>query len=155
MQAEKDRVVAIDYTLKNDDGDVLDSSQGKEPLAYIHGHGNIINGLENALAGKGQGDHVDVSVVPAEAYGEYNDELIMEVPRERFQGIEDIQPGMQFQAQAQNGATQIVTVKEVKDESVAVDGNHPLAGQTLHFSVDVVSVREAEKEELEHGHVHG
>ncbi len=154
MNAEKDKVVSIDYTLRNDDGDVMDSSKEAGPLDYLHGHGNIIPGLEEAVAGKGQGDHVEVSVPAEKAYGEYNDQLVMPVPKDRFQGIEDIQPGMQFQAQTQNGGMQIVTVKDVGDEEVTVDANHPLAGETLHFEVDVVNVRDAEDEEKEHGHVH-
>lgn len=154
MQVESNKVVIIDYTLRNDAGDVLDQSSPEAPLSYLHGHQNIIPGLENALNGKTQGDKVDASIPPAEAYGEYDDNLIQAVPRNMFQGIDEIEPGMQFQAQTGQGV-QIVTVKEANEESVTIDANHALAGETLHFNVTVKEVRDASQEELDHGHVHG
>ncbi|WP_440997510.1 FKBP-type peptidyl-prolyl cis-trans isomerase [Arhodomonas sp. SL1] len=153
MQIAKDKVVAIDYTLKGDDGEVLDASPEGQPLNYLHGAGNIIPGLENALEGKATGDDVSVTVEPEEAYGERDDRLQQEVPMEMFQGVDQVEPGMRFQAQTQAG-TQIVTVASVDGETVTVDANHPLAGQTLNFEVKVADVREATEEELEHGHVH-
>ncbi|EDY85429.1 peptidyl-prolyl cis-trans isomerase, fkbp-type [gamma proteobacterium HTCC5015] len=133
---------------------MLDQSSPEAPLSYLHGHQNIIPGLENALNGKTQGDKVDASIPPAEAYGEYDDNLIQAVPRNMFQGIDEIEPGMQFQAQTGQGV-QIVTVKEANEESVTIDANHALAGETLHFNVTVKEVRDASQEELDHGHVHG
>lgn len=154
MQVAKDTVVAIDYTLKDNDGTVLDASQQGQPLEYLHGAGNIIPGLEKALEGKEPGDDVSVTVAPAEAYGERNDDLQQEVPRDLFQGVDHVEAGMRFQAQTQQG-TQVVTVTSVQDDTVTVDANHPLAGQTLNFEVNVSSVREATDEERQHGHVHG
>ncbi|MCS4503534.1 peptidylprolyl isomerase [Arhodomonas aquaeolei] len=153
MQISKDKVVAIDYTLKDNDGEVLDASPEGQPLQYLHGAGNIIPGLENALEGKAAGDDVSVTVEPAEAYGERDDRLQQEVPMEMFQGVDKVEPGMRFQAQTQAG-TQVVTVAAVDGETVTVDANHPLAGQTLNFEVKVSEVREATNEELEHGHIH-
>lgn len=154
MQISENKVVSIHYTLKNDAGDVLDSSDGREPLAYLHGAGNIIPGLEKALEGRASGDKLNVTVQPGEGYGERNDSLIQDVPRSAFEGADEIQPGMQFHAQGPQGMF-VVTVREVSDESVKVDGNHPLAGETLHFDVEVADVRDATAEEQEHGHVHG
>lgn len=154
MQISPNKVVSIHYTLKNDAGDVLDTSSGREPLAYLHGSGNIIPGLEKALEGKSSGEKMNVSIAPEEGYGERHEGLIQDVPRDAFQGVEDIQPGMQFHAQGPSGPM-VVTVKEVGDNTVKVDGNHPLAGETLHFDVEVADVREATAEEQEHGHVHG
>ncbi len=153
MQVSENKVVSFHYTLKNDAGEVLDSSEGRDPLTYLHGAGNIIPGLEKALEGKDAGDHVEVSVAPEEAYGNRNDALVQSVPRSAFEGVDEILPGMQFQAQTPNGM-QILTVMKVEEDVVVVDGNHPLAGETLHFSVDITDVREATEEELAHGHAH-
>jgi FKBP-type peptidyl-prolyl cis-trans isomerase SlyD len=154
MQIGKDKVVAIDYTLTDPQGQVLDTSQGREPLSYVHGTGNIIRGLEQALEGKGTGDTLQVQIPPDQAYGEKDPAMVQAVPRAAFRGITDIKPGMQFQAQNQ-GAQQVVTVVGVTDEEVTVDANHPLAGVTLNFDVNIVSVRDATPEELQHGHAHG
>ena len=154
MQIEANKVVSIDYTLKNDAGDVLDQSTPENPLNYLHGHNNLIPGLENALAGAATGDDIKASIPPAEAYGDYNENLIQAVPRNLFQGVDQVEPGMQFQAQTGQGM-QVVTVRDVDDESVTIDANHALAGETLHFDVTVKDVRDASEEELAHGHVHG
>ncbi len=154
MQVQKDKVVIIDYTLRNDNGDILDQSAPDAPLAYLHGHNNLIPGLEAELAGKGQGDEIEAHIAPADAYGEYNDNLIEVVPRKMFQGVDEIEPGMQFHAQTGQGV-QVVTVKAVDDDNVTIDGNHALAGETLHFNVTIKEVRDASQEELDHGHVHG
>jgi FKBP-type peptidyl-prolyl cis-trans isomerase SlyD len=154
MQIAKNAAVQIHYTLKNDAGEVLDSSDGSEPLAYLQGHGNLIPGLEKALEGKSAGDKLDVSIPPAEAYGVRDDGLIQDVPRSAFQGVADIEVGMQFHAESNHGP-RTVTVTKVAADTVTVDGNHPLADQTLHFAVQIVDVRAATKEELSHGHVHG
>jgi len=147
-------VVSIHYTLTDEQGQTLDSSEGQEPLNYLHGANNIIPGLEQALAGKGVGDRLTVTVQPGDAYGEVNPDLIQLVPAAAFQGIDDIQPGMQFQASGPGGQAQVVTVQSVSEQGVTVNGNHPLAGQVLHFDVTVEAVREATSEEVDHGHVH-
>ncbi|QEQ96199.1 FKBP-type peptidyl-prolyl cis-trans isomerase [Neptunomonas concharum] len=154
MQIAENSVVTIHYTLTNSEGEVLDSSQGQEPLAYLAGASNIIPGLENALTGKQVGDKLDVTVEPEEAYGPLREELVQKVDHENFQGIDDIQVGMQFMAQAPWGE-QPVTVMAVEEDGITLDGNHPLAGQTLTFAVEVMAVRSATDEELQHGHAHG
>lgn len=154
MNIAKDKVVSIDYTLTGDQGNVIDTSQGKEPLAYLHGAGNIIPGLENALEGKNQGDQVKVSIAPEQAYGPKDDRLVQQVPRTAFQGVDQVQAGMQFQANTQQGP-RLITVVDVQGDQVTIDANHPLAGQTLHFDVNVVGIREATDDEKTHGHAHG
>ncbi len=154
MQVADRCVVSIHYTLTNDAGEVLDSSQGGEALAYLHGQGSIIAGLESALTGKQAGDKLDVRVEPAQGYGERDERLIQQVPRRAFQGISEVQAGMRFQTQGANGPSSVV-VTQVAGDMVTVDGNHPLAGQSLNFNVEIAEVREASAEEVEHGHVHG
>lgn len=155
MLIANQHVVAIDYTLSNDAGEVIDSSAGAEPLVYLHGAGNIIAGLEKALLGKAIGDELDVSIEPEEAYGEYSAELITNLGREMFEGVDELEVGMQFHASAPDGGMQIVTIRDIDGDQVTIDGNHPLAGQQLNFKVKVVSIRAASEEELAHGHVHG
>lgn len=154
MIIANDCVVAFHYTLTDESGVEIDTSKGQEPLAYLHGHGGIIPGLERELAGKTIGDAMKVTVQPADGYGEQNAELIQPVPRAAFQGVEQIEVGMQFQAEGAGGQMQTVVVKEVDEENVTVDANHPLAGQVLNFDVSIESVRAASEEELAHGHVH-
>jgi FKBP-type peptidyl-prolyl cis-trans isomerase SlyD len=154
MLIAQDKVVLIHYTLTNDEGKTLDSSAGGDPLAYIHGQGNIIPGLEKALEGKQAGDKLTVKVEPAEGYGERDDRMVQQVPRRQFGGA-NVQPGMQFHAQTSQGHTRVVTVTGVVGDMVTVDGNHPLAGEHLTFEVEVTEVRDASAEEMEHGHVHG
>jgi len=154
VEIAADRVVLIHYTLKGDDGAVIDSSDGGEPLAYIQGHGNLVVGLEKALEGKQEGDAVAVSVPPAEGYGQYDAALIQRVPKRSMQGSGEIKKGMQFQARTDDGI-RVFTVTALVGDLVTLDGNHPLADKTLNFDVKVVTVREATAEELEHGHVHG
>lgn len=153
MQISANKVVSIDYTLTNNEGAVIDSSEGRGPLAYLQGHSNIIPGLENALEGKSAGDTLNVTVEPKEGYGERDDNLTQAVPRQMFENADEIQIGMQFQTMTEQGP-HIVTVVSIDDENVTVDANHPLAGQTLNFDVKVVEVRDASAEEVEHGHVH-
>jgi len=148
-----DRVVMIHYILKDDAGKIIDSSSGGAPLAYIQGHGNLVAGLEKALEGKPQGAKLAVSVPPAEGYGVYDAALIQRVPKRALQGSGEIKKGMQFQARTEDGM-RLFTVKAIVGDMVTLDGNHPLADQTLNFDVEVVTVREATSEELEHGHVH-
>ena len=154
MDITADRVVTIHYTLKNDAGTVLDSSAGGEPLAYIQGHGNLVAGLEKALEGKQDGNALAVSVAPADGYGIRDEALIQRVPKRSLQGSGEIKKGMQFQARTDDGM-RLFTVTAVMGDMVTLDGNHPLADQTLHFEIEIVEVREATTEELEHGHVHG
>lgn len=155
MQIAENRAVAIDYTLRNEAGEVLDSSEGMQPLVYLHGAANIISGLEQALVGKVAGDSLEVSVEPEDAYGEYQADLVATLGRSMFEGVEELEVGMQFHASAPDGGMQIVTIRDIDGDDVTVDGNHPLAGQRLHFQVKVVEVREATADELEHGHIHG
>lgn len=154
MQVATDKVVAFDYTLTAADGEVLDSSEGGEPLSYLHGQSGIIPGLEQALEGLSVGDQINVTVEPEEAYGMRDDELLQEVPREQFEGIDDIEIGMQFQAETPEGVI-VFTVINVSESMIQVDGNHPLAGMSLTFDVTIRSVRDATPSELEHGHAHG
>jgi FKBP-type peptidyl-prolyl cis-trans isomerase SlyD len=154
MQIAQNAVAAFHYTLTDDEGQVIDSSKGREPLTYLHGGGQIVPGLEKQMEGRGAGDKFTADVTPEEGYGVHHAELLQEVPREAFQGVEDIQPGMQFQGRGPQGEIN-VTVTKVEDGKVFIDGNHPLAGKTLHFDIEVTNVREATGEELEHGHVHG
>lgn len=153
MQIAENTVVKFDYTLRNSEGETLDTSEGREPLAYLHGHGNIIPGLEKAMTGRDEGEEFSVTVAAEDAYGEHRAELVQDVPRSSFQGVEQLEPGMQFQAESSAGPM-VVTVKDVGDEEVTVDGNHILAGQELQFEVAVKEVRSATDEEIEHGHVH-
>ena len=154
MEIAADRVVLMHYTLKDVGGSVIDSSAGGEPLAYIQGHGNLVSGLEKALEGKQDGDRVVVSVAPADGYGVHDAALIQRVPKRSLQDSGEIKKGMQFQGQTADGM-RLFTVTSMVSDMVTLDGNHPLADKTLNFDVEVVSVREATEEELEHGHVHG
>ncbi len=135
--------------------DVIDSSAGGAPLVYLHGAGNIIVGLEKALEGKNVGDELSVAIEPEDAYGEYSAELVATLTREMFEGVDELEVGMQFHASAPDGGMQIVTIRDIDGDDVTVDGNHPLAGQRLNFKVKVVDVREANAEEIAHGHIHG
>jgi len=154
MQIGKHKVVSIDYTLTNNDGEVLDTSKGHEPLAYLHGTGFMIPGLENALEGKSAGDSLSVIVEPGDGYGERDEELVKVVERAMFGDIKQLEAGMQFQADTDDGI-EVVTVTAIEGDKVTVDGNHPLADTTLNFEVRVVGVRKASQEEIDHGHVHG
>lgn len=147
-------VAAIHYTLTNSAGEVLDSSEGKDPLSYLHGAGNLIPGLEKELVGKSAGSSLQVTVAPEEAYGPVHDQLIEVVPRNAFQGVDNIEPGMAFEAQGADGQARRIVVTDVSGEEVTVDGNHPLAGVELNFDVQVVDVRDATEEEINHGHAH-
>jgi len=154
MAIENGKIVSIDYKLTNESGTLLDSSEGREPLAYLHGAGQIVSGLEKELEGKEEGASVQASVPPEEAYGKRDESLVGVVPRDRFQGVDDIQPGMQFQASTPQGS-QIITVRKVEESEVTVDANHPLAGEVLNFDVTVRGVRDATEEEKSHGDTQG
>jgi len=147
-------VVAMHYKLTDGDDITIDSSEGSEPLTYLHGSGNVIPGLEKALVGKAEGDNLQVEVAPAEGYGEILPELIQSIEKSSFQGVEKIEVGMSFEATGPDGSMQRVEVKEIEGDMITIDANHPLAGITLKFDVTIVSIREATEQELEHGHVH-
>lgn len=155
MQIAANKAVSIEYTLTNDAGEVLDSSAGGAPLVYLQGAGNIIPGLEQALAGKQVDDELKVTVEPEEAYGEYTAELVTVLGRNMFEGVDELEVGMQFHASAPDGGMQIVTITALEGDEVTVDGNHPLAGQRLTFEVKVVGVRDTTEDEQAHGHIHG
>ena len=147
-------VVSMHYTLTDNDGKVLDTSEGAEPLSYLHGAGNIIPGLETALIGKVADDSLKVTVEPKEGYGELIPELIQKVNKSAFEGVETLEPGMAFEAQGPDGQVQRVVISEVEGDEVTVNGNHPLAGVTLNFDVRIVDVRDATEEEISLGHAH-
>jgi FKBP-type peptidyl-prolyl cis-trans isomerase SlyD len=150
MQIVKNKVASIHYTLKDNKGNILDSSGGKEPLHYIHGIGNLIPGMEEGLEGKAKGDKVDLKVAPEKGYGEKDGRMVQQVPRTAF-GTQPIEIGQQFQTDR----GQVVTVTHVGLDNITVDGNHPLAGIELNFAVEVMDVRDATEDEIAHGHVHG
>ena len=154
MQVADNMAVSIHYTLTNDDGEVLDSSIGDEALVYLHGVGNIIPGLEKALHGKVAGDKFNVRIAPEDAYGELMEDMIQVISRDMFEGIDNIEVGMQFNADVSSGSG-VVTVVNIEDDDITIDGNHPLAGLALTFEVEVVDVRAATQEETAHGHIHG
>ncbi len=150
MQISENSVVSFDYTLTDDAGQVIDTSEGREPLVYLHGHSNIIPGLEKAMEGQQAGEEMTVQVAPEEGYGPYRDELIQDVPKSAFAGVDKVEPGMSFRAES-NAGPMTVTVREVGEETVTVDGNHALAGKVLNFQVAIKSVREATEQEIDQG----
>ena len=154
MHIENQKVVTLHYKLTDDSGATLDHSNDGS-FAYLHGASNIIPGLESALQGKAAGDQFDVTIPPEEGYGLRNDAMLQEVPMEMFEDPKQVQVGMQFHAQGPDNQMLVVTVREVREDKVVIDGNHPLAGVSLNFDVTVVDVRDATAEEIEHGHVHG
>lgn len=154
MEIQDGMVVGMHYTLKDDKGDLLDTSDGQDPMIFLYGFGHIISGLEKAMAGKSVGDKLDVTIEPEEGYGIRDEALKQEIDRGDFEDIDDIQIGMRFQAETENGHVPIRVVT-VEGSTITVDGNHELAGERLHFSVRIESIREAEQEEITHGHAHG
>ncbi len=154
MNISKNCIVTLNYTLTDDENETLDTSVGSEPLVYLHGAQNIIPGLEEVLEGKKMGDKFKVSIPAEKAYGEHMEEMIQNIPKNQFPPGQDMQPGMKFQANSPQGPI-VLTVVEVCDTDVMVDGNHPLAGENLNFDVEVAEVRAATEEELNHGHAHG
>ena len=156
MQIAPNTVVTMTYTLTNAEGQVLDQADASHPFVYMQGAHNIIPGLEQALAGKQAGDSAVVTVQPEDAYGEYNEQLTQQVPRQMFGNVPEDQlvVGAQFQAQT-NGGVEIITIADVDGDMITIDANHPLAGETLTFDVKILDVRAATPEEIEHGHAHG
>jgi FKBP-type peptidyl-prolyl cis-trans isomerase SlyD len=153
MQIAKDCVVGIEYILKGDDGKILDQS-ANEPLFYLHGHGNLVPGLEQALEGRAQGDKLDVVVTPDLGYGARRPELVFELPKAQVPSDVPHQKGVRVRLRNPQGQAMVATVTKVKLHSVELDGNHALADKTLHFSVTVSEVRKPSKDELAHGHAH-
>jgi FKBP-type peptidyl-prolyl cis-trans isomerase SlyD len=147
-------VVSVNYKLTDDAGKVLDSSDGSKPMVYLHGTGNIVPGLEKALVGKGEGDSLKVRVEPAEAYGEVIPNGVKTIERAAFEGVDVVEAGMAFEAQAPDGSSQHIMVTKVEGDNVTIDINHPLAGVAMNFDIKILSVREPTKEELDHGHTH-
>jgi FKBP-type peptidyl-prolyl cis-trans isomerase SlyD len=148
-----DRVVAINYELRDDAGEELDSSEG-EPLAYLHGHNNIIPGLEQALEGLKPGDQKQVTVQPEAGYGAHQSDLVFALPRAQFDG-QTPEPDMMLQLRSSSGEEMMARIISVDEQKITLDANHPLAGKTLHFGVEIVSIRPASAEEIAHGHPHG
>ncbi|WJV53581.1 peptidylprolyl isomerase [Pectobacteriaceae bacterium CE90] len=154
MKVAKDVVVSLAYQVRTEDGVLVDESPVSAPLDYLHGHGSLISGLEKALEGRDVGERFDVNVGANDAYGNYDENLVQRVPKDVFMGVDELEVGMRFLAETDQGPVP-VEITEVQDEHVVVDGNHMLAGQNLNFNVEVVAIREATEEELAHGHVHG
>lgn len=154
MQVADNMAVSIHYTLTDDKGQELDSSVNSEPLEYLHGKGNIIPGLESSLSGKSVGDKFTVRIEAENAYGERHDEMVQVIPRSMFEGVDQLEVGMQFHADVSSGPG-VVTIIDIEGDNITIDGNHPLAGEALTFDVEVTNIREASNDELEHGHIHG
>ena len=155
MKISTSKVASLAYTLKNDDGEVLDTADENSPFLYLHGAGGIIKGLESALEDKEVNDSFHIIIAPEDAYGERDDKMVESVPRTMFEGIDDkeLVAGAQFHAQTAHG-TQVIVIAGVDGDTVNIDANHPLAGQTLHFDVSVLDIRDATEEEIAHGHPH-
>ncbi|MCW2481681.1 peptidylprolyl isomerase [Candidatus Symbiopectobacterium sp. NZEC135] len=154
MKVAKNLVVSLAYQVRTEDGVLVDESPVSAPLDYLHGQGSLISGLEKALEGREVGEKFDVAVGSNDAYGEYDENLVQRVPKDVFMGVDELQVGMRFLADTDQGQVP-VEITEVEDDHVVVDGNHMLAGQNLKFNVEVVAIREATEEEIAHGHVHG
>lgn len=154
MKIEDRKIVSFHYTLSNSKGDPIESSREREPMSYLHGSGNIIPGLEKAMTGKAAGEQFEVTVEPAEAYGERNESGVQRVPAKHFKHMGRLEPGQPVVLQTKQGPVQVTVVK-VGRFNIDIDRNHPLAGQTLTFDVEVTDVREATEEEISHGHAHG
>jgi FKBP-type peptidyl-prolyl cis-trans isomerase SlyD len=153
MQVANNMAVSIHYTLTNDEGEVIDSSIGSDALVYLHGKGNIISGLEKELIGKEVGEQFTVRIPAEDAYGEFMPERVQVIPRSMFEGIDHLEVGMQFHADVSSGPG-VVAIVDIDGDDITIDGNHPLAGVPLTFDVEIVNVRPATQEELDHGHIH-
>ena len=155
MKVSKDSVVSLEYRLHLGDGQVVDESEPGQPLAYMHGRGQIVPGLEGQLEGMSAGESKQVVVAPAQGYGEHDPRGLQEVPREMFPPNANLQAGVTISAQTADGDVIPITIRELKGDKVVVDLNHPMAGKTLHFDITVREVRAATDEEKQHGHAHG
>lgn len=154
MKIAKDTVVSLAYQVRTKDGVIVDEATAVAPLEYLHGAGDLIKGLEKALDGRQIGDKFDVEIEANNAYGDYNENLVQNVPRDVFVGVDKLEVGMRFLADTEHGPVP-VEITAIDGDTITIDGNHMLAGQDLKFNVEVVNVREATAEELTHGHVHG
>lgn len=155
MKIEDNKVVTVDFELFDRDGQLIDSSQSNGPLVYLHGAEQLLQGLESALVGRAVGDELSVELTPEQAFGQREEALVDRVSRANFPGVEHIEAGMRFQTEMEDGTPVLVTVAEVDEQWVTVDGNHELAGMDLRFELKVADIRQATPEEAEHGHVHG
>jgi len=153
MKIAKNKVVGIHYTLTDAQGNTLDSSDGRDPLFYLHGNGNLIPGLERELENKQKEDDLKVTIQPEDAYGQRNEEMVYQIERSKFPDPKNVERGMTFTSHTEQGDINLTVVK-IDDDLITLDANHPLAGQELTFDVKVVDVRDASEEELDHGHVH-
>lgn len=154
MQVADNMAVSIHYTLSNDEGEVIDSSVGDDALVYLHGNGNIISGLEQALNGKKVGDKFNVRIPAEDAYGEFMEDRVQVIPRSMFEGVDELEVGMKFHADVSSGPG-VVSIVAIDGDDITIDGNHPLAGMALTFDVEIVDIRPATSEEIAHGHIHG
>ncbi|MDA3809324.1 MAG: peptidylprolyl isomerase [Spirochaetaceae bacterium] len=154
LKIQDNLVVTINYKLTDDEGIVLDSSEGDEPMAYIHGTDSLVPGLEKAMYDKSIGDSLKVRVESADGYGEILPDLVQEMDRKDFKDMEPIEVGMEFHSQDENGEILQIEIKKIENDKVTIDANHPFAGMNLNFEIDIVDIREASEEELDHGHVH-
>ncbi len=152
MQVAKDKVVSFEFKVTDEQGELLDSSEGMGAFPYVHGNGYLIPGLESAMEGKSPNDSFSVSVPPEVGYGERQEDMIQVIPKDRFEGM-DLEVGMKLEA-GYEGGSRLVTVVGIDDTGVSLDGNHPLAGMTINFDVTITDVRDATPEELQHGHPH-
>lgn len=155
MIVESNKVVSIHYILTDDDNNILDQNSKEQPLIYLHGAGNVISGLEEALAGKTSGDQLKTRIEPEHAYGIRQEDKVQSMPIDSFQGVDKIEPGMQFHAAGANGENIVVTITQIEGDQVTIDGNHPLSGVALTFDVEILDIRDATAEELTHKHIHG
>ena len=154
MEIKKNSAVTLNYSLKNEEGTLLDTSEGREPLTYLHGVGGLIPGLESELEGKQASDKLQVVVSPENGYGKRQEELKQVVPKDGFQGDEEMVVGMQVQLDTEQGPM-VAMITDINENEVTLDMNHPLADMELHFDVEIVEVRDASDDEISHGHVHG
>lgn len=154
MHVDDNKVVSFHFTLTDDQGDTIESTRSEAPLAYLHGQGNLIPGLEKALSGKTVGDTFDLTLAPIDAYGERDPGLVQRLGRDEFPPEGELAIGTEYEVRDGDG-WRVVTITEIVDQEVTVDGNHPLAGETITFAIEVVDIRDATEEELTHGHVHG
>ena len=153
MIVEKEKAVSINYVLTNDSDEMLDSTQHQAPMVYLHGASNILPGLEDALEGKSIKSRVRKIIPAEEGYGKNNPELIQTVPLSTFPNSEKIEAGTQFELETSYG-TRLATIAKIENGEVTIDMNHPLAGQNLHFDVEIVDIRDATAEEIDKGHIH-
>lgn len=155
MSLELNKVVTFNYTLKDEEGTVLDSTANKDPLTFISGTSQVLPRLEEALGEMLIGGKKNVKINAAEAYGEYDDKAVQSIKKEQFPSDAKVEVGVRYVANSPEGGQMPFVIKEIKEKDVTVDFNHPLAGKDLEFDVELVDIRDATAEEIQHGHVHG